>query len=541
MCTILKLIVPESGKPQCRLSTGQASGRGDGTLQQTEKHDALINCVRVCSEFCTRDSDDSGLRSSAAFFLPINLLMIYLITVVLVALKLGLKPAVAAVTLSGFMFNYLYVPPRFVFNFLDKEYLATFSGLFVTGVVISSLVTKVSERAEALRVREAETACLYHLSRELAVAGDTASILQSVIRSIEESINTRIALIMPNGKQLEMVAASEGLTFEQLEIDVALWAFHNNQAAGKGTESHNTSRLIYFPLRALSRTVGVLAINFDEASPFAFDQIYRLVEAFAAQTAMALERVNLSNLAEQAHILRSRQNLERALLNSVSHDLRSPLATITGVLSSILDNGDHLSEQVRRELLENAREEANRLNRFVGNLLDITRLEARATILKMEPCDVQDLIGCALAAIDRKLKGRRVEVKLAPGIPMVAMDMVLMNQVLINLLDNAVKYSPPDSAVEISAHCSAENLILEVADSGPGVPEDDLKRIFEKFYRIPVPESVKGTGLGLSICNGIVEAHGGKIWAGNQSGGGFMVTVEIPLQGARHVKDCTHG
>lgn len=475
------------------------------------------------------------------FLLPINLLMVYLLTVVLVALKVALKPAITAVALGGFMYNYLYVPPRYVFDFRDKEYLATFFGLFITGVVISSLVTKARERAEALQVREAETASLYHLSRELAVAADTASILRAVVNNVEESLNAQIAMFLPKGEQLEMLAASEELTLDREELDVALRTFHGSQAADRGTDSHNAAELVYLPLLALSKTVGVMAIKPAEDSAFAFDQIYRLLEAFAAQTAMALERVNLSQQAEQAQILRARQKLERALLNSVSHDLRSPLATITGVLTSVLEEGDLLSEQVRRELLENAKEEAARLNRFVGNLLDITRLEARGAVLKRAPCDVQDLIGCALAAIERQQKGRSVDVKLAPDLPLVAMDMALMNQVLINLLDNAFKYSPSDGAVEISAHCSDERLIIRVADEGPGVPEEELKRIFEKFYRIPVPEGVKGTGLGLSICNGIVEAHGGRIWAGNQAGGGFMVTVEIPLQAPCREQGNNHG
>lgn len=475
------------------------------------------------------------------FFLPINLLMVYLLTVVLAALKIGLKPAIATVALGGFMYHYLYVPPRFVFDFRDKEYLTTFFGLLITGSVISSLVTKVRERAEALQVREAETASLYHLSRELAVAADTASILRAIVDNVEESLNARIALFLPKGEKLEMVAASKELSLDRHELDVPAWTFHNSRVAGRGTDSHNTAELVYLPLLTLSRTVGVMGIYLAEDSAFTFDQIYRLLEAFAAQTAMALERVNLSHQAEQAQVLRARQKLERALLNSVSHDLRSPLATITGVLTSVLEEGDLLSEQVRRELLENAKEEADRLNRFVGNLLDITRLEARGAVLKMAPCDVQDLIGCALAAIERQLKGRSVDIKLAPDLPLVAMDMALMNQVLINLLDNALKYSPPDGAVEISAHCSDERLIIRVADEGPGVPENELKRIFEKFYRIPVPESVKGTGLGLSICNGIVEAHGGRIWADNQAGGGFMVTVEIPLQAPSREQGNNHG
>lgn len=475
------------------------------------------------------------------FLLPINLLMFYLLTVVLAALKIGLKPTIVTVALGGFIYNFLYVPPRFVFDFRDKEYLSTFFGLLITGSVIGSLVTKVRERAEALEVREAETASLYQLSRELAGAADTSAIMNAVVSNIEESINAPVALFLPKGEQLEMAVASKDLSLKPKEREVAVWTFQNNRPAGQGTGSHETAELLYIPLLTLSKTVGVMGIMLKNNSAFTFDQIFRVLEAFAAQTAIALERVSLSQQAEQAQILRARQKLERALLNSVSHDLRSPLATITGVLTSVLEEGDLLSEQVRRELLENAKEEAARLNRFVGKLLDITRLEARGVILKKLPCDVQDLIGCALAAIDRQLKGRTIDVGLMPDLPLVAMDMALMNQVLINLLDNALKYSPPDCTVGISARCDDVNLIIQVLDSGSGVPDSELKRIFEKFYRIPDPESVSGTGLGLSICNGIVEAHGGRIWASNQPDGGFMITVELPLKSSEHEQDKKYG
>lgn len=465
------------------------------------------------------------------YVLPLNFLMIYLLTVVLVALRISLQPAIVATALGGFIYNYLYVPPRFGFNFFDKEYLTTFLGLLVTGAVISSLVNKLRERAEALQIREAETSSFYHLSRDLAVAADTESILQAVVNNVEKSLNIQIALFLPVGEHHELaaVSVSNDLTLHQQEFDVPAWVFQNGQAAGHDMVMHNSARLAYFPILSISKSIGVLAINPPEDSAFTFDQIKRLVEVFAAQTAMALERVKLVGQAERAQVLRARQKLERALLSSVSHDLRSPLATITGVLSTILDKDDHLSEQVRRELLENAKEEAARLNQFVGKLLDISRLEAGATVLKTELCDIEDLFGCALAAIDSKLRGRLVEVNIAQDLPMVSMDMVLMNQVLINLLDNALKYSPSDGVVKISAYCTEEKLLIEVFDSGNGVHEDDLSRIFEKFYRIPVPESMKGTGLGLSICYGIVEAHGGKIRAENVAGRGFVITVEIPL------------
>ena len=233
----------------------------------------------------------------------------------------------------------------------------------------------------------------------------------------------------------------------------------------------------------------------------------------------------------------ARQKLERALLNSVSHDLRTPLATITGVISSVLDEGELLDSWTRNELLENARAEAERLNCFVGKLLDITRLQAHAVVLKIELCDVQDLIGCALTAMQRLLQGRQVQISQAEGLPLVPMDMVLMNQVLVNLLDNAHKYSPPDRPIQIAARCNEGQLVLQVIDQGPGVPEHELVKIFDKFYRIAIPEGIKGTGLGLSICHGIVEAHGGSIYAENLQSGGFCITIHLPLQQSNHAGD----
>ena len=464
--------------------------------------------------------------------LPINLLMIYLVTVVLVALNTGKKPAIITVVLSAFIHNYLYVPPRFGFDFQHKEYLATFFGLLVTGTVISSLVTKTRERAEALRVREAETASMYRLSRELVTATDSQAILSTVIANIEMTLTAPAALFITHGEQLELLDASRGFSADKEEHAVVVRA----NRTGQYLEHYQLFRgkFCCFPLATMQRTFGVMAVTLTGNSERPAEQTHRLLEAFATQTSLALERVELSHEAEQAQNLRARQKLERALLNSVSHDLRTPLSTITGVLSSILVEGERLTPDIQRELLENAKDEADRLNRFVGKLLDMTRLEAGGVILKMESCDVQDLIGCALGAMERQLLNRPVTVDLAPELPLVEMDMVLMNQVLINLLDNAVKYSPPDSAIEVTAWCNENCLLIKTADHGPGIPQQDLERVFEKFYRVPVPEGISGTGLGLSICHGIVEAHGGTICAENRSDGGLAVTLSIPFSDSTH-------
>jgi two-component system sensor histidine kinase KdpD len=287
--------------------------------------------------------------------------------------------------------------------------------------------------------------------------------------------------------------------------------------------------LIYLPLQAAGKAMGVLGIKLPGDADYRSEPTRRLLDAFCSQIALALERVEFTRQLEQAQLLRSKENLERALLNSISHDLRTPLATITGVLSSFLEGVGNLSERSRRDLLENAWDEVGRLNRFVGNLLDMTRLEAGGVRPNLDYCDIQDLVGCAVSTFEHRLQGREIDIQVAPDLPLVRLDMVLMTQVLINLLDNALKYSSVDRPVTMAARVDKDCLVLEVADQGPGVPEHQLKWIFDKFYRVPVPEGVSGTGLGLSICKGFVEAHDGRIWAENRDGGGLRVIVTIPL------------
>jgi two-component system sensor histidine kinase KdpD len=463
------------------------------------------------------------------FLAPTNMVMIYLLAVVMAALRLGRKPAILTAFLSVVAFDFFFVPPRLTLAVSDTEYLITFIALFSVGVIISTLVAKSRERADALREREVQTASLYYLSRDLAGAGGIEVIMEAVVRNVGESLHCKVVILLPEGERLELKAGSPGLTLDVKEQAVADWAFRNRQPSGRGTDTLGSSALLYLPLQGSATLLGVLGVKLDNEAEHRSPQIRRLLDAFASQTAMAMERVQLGKQAEQAQILQARETLERALLNSISHDFRTPLSSITGVLSSLKDEGEHLSADIRRELLETASEEASRLNRFVGNLLDMTRLEAGKLALKKELCDVQDLIGCALAALEPRISSRDIAVRMLPMLPLVPMDLVLMTQVLVNLLENTLKYSPSGTPVEIIARTDTPWLIIEIADKGHGVPDQDLKRIFDKFYRIPVPEGAGGTGLGLSICKGIVEAHGGAIRADNQSGGGLRVTIKLPL------------
>jgi two-component system, OmpR family, sensor histidine kinase KdpD len=463
------------------------------------------------------------------YLAPTNLVMVYLLAVVLAAARLGRKPAILTAFLSVMAFDFFFVPPRFTFAVTDTEYFITFIALFTVGVVISTLVSQSRERAEAIREREVQTASLYYLSRDLAVSSDLAGIVDAMVSNIEESLGAQLAVLLPEGERLAVKKASSALTLDMKESAVADWAFKNSSPAGRGTDTLVSAGLLYLPIATTGTALGILGVKLKDQTDYTSPLSRRLLEAFATQAALAIERVHLSQQAEQAQILEARETLERALLNSISHDLRTPLVSITGALGALMDKKSGLEPGTRDDLLAAAWEEAARLNRFVRNLLDMTRLESGALKLKQIPCDVLDLIGCALAALEPQIGKKCIEVRVPPDLPLVRMDMVLMTQVVINLIDNSLKYAPRDSALEIVAELADQVLTLTISDLGPGIPEADLARVFDKFYRVPVPEGAGGTGLGLSICKGIVVAHGGSILARNRDGGGLQTIVALPV------------
>lgn len=464
-----------------------------------------------------------------SFLEPTNMVMFYLLAVVVASVRLGRKPAIATAFFGVLAFDFFFVPPRMTLVVTDPQYLLTFLGFFVVGLVISTLVARSKERAEVMRAREVHTASLYYLSRDLAASADIEAVLKAVLRNVEEALGARVVIFLPEGERLDIMATSDGLTLDIKEQAVADWAFRNNHPAGRATDTLVSADLIYLPLQTPASVLGVMGARLEDESAYHSQDNRRLLDAFATQAAMAMERIQFSRQAEKAQILQARENLERALLNSVSHDLRTPLASVTGALTSLRDEGARLSDQVCRELLDNACDEAARLNRFVGNLLDMTRIEAGAVRLNLEPCDVQDLVGCALAALEHRIGNREIAFKMSPAMPLVPMDLVLMTQVLVNLLENSLKYAPAGQPIEVVAATEGTWLVLEVSDRGRGVPEHDLKRVFDKFYRIPIPEGAGGTGLGLSICKGVVEAHGGRIAAENRTDGGLRIVLRLPL------------
>jgi two-component system sensor histidine kinase KdpD len=467
----------------------------------------------------------------APYISPTNLVVIYLLSTVVAAIFLGRGPAVLASFLSVAAFDYFFVPPQLTLAVTDTEYILTFFGLLAVSLVISYLTAQVREQADAAQRREVQTAALYELGHDLTATVGLEAVAATIIDHISQVFSREVAIFLPESEKLKLYKASQGLLVAENELAVATWAFEHGQIAGRGTDTLPDASMHYQPLKTTHGVIGVLGVKPASPNSYMSPDQRRTLDAFVNQVALAIEGARLAEQARQSELLEATEKLQTALINSISHDLRTPLVSITGALSSLEEVGPALDEEVRRSLIETAREEAERLNRLVGNLLDITRLEAGAMRLHREACDVQELIGSSLEQIGSPLKNRQVKAEISPKLPLVNLDFVLFSRVLVNVIDNALKYSPSDKPIEIKARVIKHTLEITVSDRGEGIPVDDLEHIFDKFYRVQRPDNVSGTGLGLSICKGIVEAHGGTIRAENRRGGGAIIIVCLPLEG----------
>jgi two-component system sensor histidine kinase KdpD len=410
----------------------------------------------------------------------------------------------------------------------DTQYLLTFIGLFVVSLVVSTLTARTREQAEVAIQREAQTSALYTLSRDLTSAVDLQQVADIIITHIRQVFGREVAIFLPENGQLHAFACSPEYQPDSNELAVAVWAFEHDQPAGLGTDTLPAASLRCQPLRTARGMVGVLGIHPQEPGTLLTPEQRQTITAIAYQAALSIERASLAEQARQAELLRVTEKLQTALLNSISHDLRTPLVSITGALSSLREKSLKINQEDRASLLETAHGEAERLNRLVGNLLNMTRLEAGAIHLRLEPCDIQDAIGAALEQLGGRLEKMPVKINLPQDLPLITLDFALFGQALVNLLDNAIKYSPKNTPIEVTVSQTPKTVEIEICDRGIGIPPEDLERVFDKFYRVQRPESVNGTGLGLAICRGIVEAHGGTIQALNRPGGGTIIRVKLP-------------
>jgi two-component system sensor histidine kinase KdpD len=461
---------------------------------------------------------------------PANLPMIYLLGIMAVAMRLGRGPAVLASVLSVAAFDFFFVPPILAMHVSDVRYVLTFAGMLVVGLVISTMASRLRQQADAAREREHRTAALYMLSRELSSLRATPELLHTALRRVADVFASRGVILLPDAAGRLALAAGEASVLGEAGHDqgVAQWVFDHAQPAGAGTPTLPAASGLFLPLLGASQAVGVLGIVPDNPGRVLTRDRFRLAETFASQVALSLERAQLAEQAERTHVLVESERTRSLLLSSVSHDLRTPLSVITGATSSLLAEGAPLSAPLRRELVETIAEEAQRLNRLVGNLLDMTRLESGAMPVRREWHSLEEVVGAALGRLESRLEGREFAVRLAPGLPLVLIDDVLIEQVLFNLVENALKYTPAGGPIEIGATLADGVLRIEVADRGPGLPPGQEESVFEKFYRGRREGDPSGVGLGLSICRGIVESHGGAISGENREGGGAVFRVMLP-------------
>jgi two-component system, OmpR family, sensor histidine kinase KdpD len=462
------------------------------------------------------------------FFELSNVVMAYLLAVIVVATRCGRGPSLMASVISVAAFDFFFVPPYFTFAVADYQYLVTFAVMLVVALVISGLAGRMRTQAEAAREREQRTAALYAMSRDMASTRGIEHLAATAVRHIGEVFRAQVVVLFADASgMLRQRGGTPPFALDSNESGVARWVYEHRQAAGLGTATLPGAGALYLPLISPRGPLGVIGVRpADRHALEAPEQSHQL-ETFANQTAVALERARLADEAQEAEVRIETERLRSSLLSSVSHDLRTPLSTITGAVSTVLDGPAQLDSDTR-ELLESAREESERLNRLVQDLLDMTRLESGALQPRKEWHSLEDIVGAALGRLEKRLAGRRVWTRIPPDLPLVPVDDVLVEQVFVNLLDNALKYTPPGSLISITAVAAEDAVRVEVADRGPGLPRGEEDRIFEKFYRGgPLPG--RGAGLGLAICQGIIRAHGGRIWAHNVPEGGAAFFFSLPL------------
>jgi two-component system, OmpR family, sensor histidine kinase KdpD len=495
-------------------------------LQTPAIHTYLLSTGAVCLAAMS--------AKTLEFFLALpNLSLIFLTAVLFSAIAWGLGPSIFASILSMLAYNFFFVPPVYTFTVASPQDLLALIVFLIVAVLTSNLTARVRDQAEAAKQREARTAVLYALSREIAGAAELDDVVRAIVNQVAHILNAQVVVLLPEAGQLVFRAGQPAnLQLTEAERAAATWAWQHNQPAGRGADTLPGATWFYLPLATAQSTVGVLGLQFETPEAVMSPDQRRLLEALAGQAAVAIERGRLVREMEQARLLTETERLRDALLSSVSHDLRTPLASIIGAVTSLLSYGATYNETTRRDLLVTIQEEAERLNRFVGNLLDMMRLESGRLGLKREWVEIGDVIGTALARLVQPLNQYRLVVEVEPGLPMLWLDFVLIEHVLVNLLENAAKYSRPGAPIRVHARRHDHEVIVEVADEGVGVPSADLERIFDKFYRVERGDRHgAGTGLGLSICRGIIEAHGGTVSARSPANGkGTVFTVTFPVE-----------
>jgi two-component system, OmpR family, sensor histidine kinase KdpD len=460
---------------------------------------------------------------------PVNLAMVYLLGVVGVSARSNRRTAVITALGSVAAFDFFCVPPYLTFTVEDPEYLITFAAMLVVALVITAQTDRIRIQAREAAAREARAQTLYRLSGRLANETRVFEAACVAAELASEALSAKVVIFLREGDSISFRRrTADRLPVPSSEETIANWSFHHGRKAGKGVDDMLEATALYVPLCGARSVVGVMAVLPNGKELLDPRERDVLIDLFANHTALAIERTVSQNAAEASRIQMQTEQMRSSLLSAVSHDLLTPLASITGAASTIRQQGERITAETRGELLDSISEEAERLSRLVRNLLDLTRFETGGVELRRDAYPLEEIVGTALHRLGTLLAGREVAVNLPATLPLVFGDEVLLGQVFMNLLENAVKYTPAGSPIEITGHEAAGIVQVDVRDHGPGFAADEQDHLFEKFYRSRTG-GARGAGLGLAISKAVVEAHGGRIEAFNHPQGGAVFRFYLPL------------
>jgi two-component system sensor histidine kinase KdpD len=467
------------------------------------------------------------------YFALTNLVMVYLLGATIAALRLGRGPAAVAALANVVAFDFCFVPPRFTLAVSDFQYVVTFGVMLAVTLIIANLVANVRAQSRVAGARERRTALLYGMSRELAATRSLENLARVAVKHVAESFASRAVVFVPDATGRLHQPHSEPISgsLRGADLSVAQWVFDHNVAAGLGTDTLPAAAAQYLPLKGSGDMLGVLAVQPTQRRRLLLPEQRHLLETFAAQIALALERAELADEAEASRVAAETEGLRNTLLASISHDLRSPLAVIAGASSALNDPSLNFDAQVRGQLIASIENKAHEMSEIISNVLDLMRFEAGHVALRRDWQSIDDLVGAALSRLEPRLADHIVEIELPGDLPDVYVDAPLITQVMANLLENAAKHTSAGTRVAVSAGVDGELLWIAVEDTGPGLPEGDPERLFAKFQRGRDEGNTGGAGLGLAICRAIVNAHGGTIGATRRAGGGARFLFTLPKAG----------
>ncbi|MGB8931094.1 MAG: ATP-binding protein [Anaeromyxobacteraceae bacterium] len=491
----------------------------------TETRYSFVEYLRAVAVISGTTALAAGTR--ALFHVP-DIEMLFLLGVVITALTSRRRASLFAAVLAVIAYDYFFVPPAYTLDVTDTRYLLTFGMMFGVSLIIANLTHRLREGQHAAFVRDHRSSILYALTRGLGAAPDERGIAEASVEAAAAVFDADVVFLAVRGERLEPVAAMPAATvLDPSEVEVAHWVVARGQPAGLGSDVLGAEPVLCAPVRAWGEVAAVIALRpRGDRVPDADQR--SLLEAIGRQAALALDRVRLSEQARQSTLRAETEQLRSGLLSAVSHDFRTPLAAVVGAATTLRDEADALDAQTRRELTEAICDEAERLERLVSNLLDMTRLDSGTVEPKREWVPLDEVVGSALGRLERLLTGRRITTTIPADAAIVSIDPILVEQLFVNLLENAAKYTPAGSAIELDASRDGAAVVLEISDHGPGIPAGDEELIFERFRRGAHP-GVRGVGLGLAVSRAIATAHAGTLTARSRAGGGATFRLTLPL------------